>query len=50
MADKMVFQQELVQKVAELVVHFAEPAGSVLFLAAAYTTLEREWQGIDRLR
>jgi hypothetical protein len=49
MADKPAPQQELAEGLASFTLLLA-PSDGLLFLDAFYSTMAREWTGIDRLR
>ncbi|XP_038064979.1 ribosomal RNA processing protein 1 homolog A-like [Patiria miniata] len=50
MCDKPVIQEEMADKIAELVHSFTTPKGAMAFFDAFLLTMKREWIGIDRLR
>jgi ribosomal RNA-processing protein 1 len=50
MSDKPLVQQALASELAELLLTISDTASALHFLHGFWTTLVREWNGIDRLR
>ncbi|XP_071807033.1 uncharacterized protein [Asterias amurensis] len=50
MCDKPLVQEELADKIADLIHSFSTPLGAINFFDAFLLTMKREWLGIDRLR
>jgi len=50
MSDKPLVQQALASELAELILAVTSTAASLAFLRGFWTTIVREWNGIDRLR
>ncbi|KXN88781.1 hypothetical protein AN958_06650 [Leucoagaricus sp. SymC.cos] len=50
MSDKSLVQQALANELAELLLTITSTAASLAFLKGFWTTIVREWNGIDRLR
>lgn len=49
-SDKPLVQEELAENIASLVYVFRLPERALEFVSAFFTTMAREWVGIDRLR
>lgn len=49
MSDKRPVQQHLAQNLSQMPLDLS-PENAVKFLSAFWTTIVREWSGIDRLR
>jgi len=50
MSDKPLVQEKLADSIAKLILCFGHLDASYLFLNCAFSTLTREWNGLDRLR
>lgn len=50
MSDKPLVQQALASELAELLLTITSTTASLAFLRGFWTTIVREWNGIDRLR
>jgi len=50
MSDKALIQEELAKRLAGITMCFSDDAAAMNYIKAFYTTMTREWQGIDRLR
>jgi len=50
MSDKPLVQQALAGELAELILAITSTTASLAFLRGFWTTIVREWNGIDRLR
>lgn len=50
MSDKPLVQQALASELAEILLTISNISSSLTFLRGFWTTLVREWNGIDRLR
>jgi len=50
MSDKPLVQQALAGELAELILAITSTTASLAFLRGFWTTVVREWNGIDRLR
>eukprot|EP00039_Didymoeca_costata_P007034 m.95708 g.95708 ORF g.95708 m.95708 type:complete len:298 (-) comp13509_c0_seq1:40-933(-) len=50
MSDKPLIQEEVARRLASLTHSFKTNKGAFAYIEAFFKTMEREWQGIDRLR